>query len=180
MSKRHWWPQFPLRRFVRCGNCSRPLTGSTSRGRVNLYPYYHCPKCVGPRAVRTPKTILETAFVDVLTRLQLKPSYLRMFRAVVADVWKSDQAEAQSVRRAADRRIEELKAQSDKLDRSFIFDGAIDKAAYQRQRDRLRAEITVAEVELGDARSDELGIEVFSRLLSSCLPTYRPCGRTRM
>jgi hypothetical protein len=45
------------------------------------------------------------------------------------------------------------------LDRCFIFDRTIEKTAYQRQRDRLRAEITVAELELGDARFDELEVE---------------------
>jgi BMFP domain-containing protein YqiC len=35
-------PEFPLRTFVRCGNCESTLTGSFSRGRSNLYPYYHC------------------------------------------------------------------------------------------------------------------------------------------
>jgi DNA invertase Pin-like site-specific DNA recombinase len=35
-------PEFPLRSFVRCGNCESPLTGSFSRGRSSVYPYYHC------------------------------------------------------------------------------------------------------------------------------------------
>ncbi|MGB7548917.1 MAG: recombinase family protein [Terracidiphilus sp.] len=35
-------PEFPLRVFVRCANCKGHLTGSFSRGRSKLYPYYHC------------------------------------------------------------------------------------------------------------------------------------------
>jgi DNA invertase Pin-like site-specific DNA recombinase len=35
-------PEFPLRTFVRCVNCESTLTGSFSRGRSNVYPYYHC------------------------------------------------------------------------------------------------------------------------------------------
>jgi len=35
-------PEFPLRTFARCANCECPLTGSFSRGRSYLYPYYHC------------------------------------------------------------------------------------------------------------------------------------------
>jgi hypothetical protein len=77
----------------------------------------------------------------------------------VTDVWKSEQATTQSIRKAAEQRIEQLNEQSERLDRCFIFDRAIDKAAYQRQRDRLRAEITVAELQLGDARFDELEVE---------------------
>lgn len=35
-------PEFPLRSFTRCVNCESTLTGSFSRGRSNIYPYYHC------------------------------------------------------------------------------------------------------------------------------------------
>jgi DNA invertase Pin-like site-specific DNA recombinase len=35
-------PEFPLRSFVRCGNCESKLSGSFSRGRSKVYPYYHC------------------------------------------------------------------------------------------------------------------------------------------
>ena len=31
-----------MRSFVRCGNCGSTLTGSFSRGRSAVYPYYHC------------------------------------------------------------------------------------------------------------------------------------------
>jgi hypothetical protein len=35
-------PDFPLRGFVRCEACGRPLTGSWSKGRNGHYAYYHC------------------------------------------------------------------------------------------------------------------------------------------
>ncbi|TMQ73692.1 MAG: hypothetical protein E6K81_03415 [Candidatus Eisenbacteria bacterium] len=34
---------FPPRRFVRCGECGRPLTGAWSRGRSARCVYYECP-----------------------------------------------------------------------------------------------------------------------------------------
>jgi DNA invertase Pin-like site-specific DNA recombinase len=37
-------PEFPLRSFVQCVSCESGLTGSFSRGRNKLYPYYHCCK----------------------------------------------------------------------------------------------------------------------------------------
>lgn len=40
-------PDFPLRPFVRCARCGKPLTGSFSKGRSQKYPYYKSPtsKC---------------------------------------------------------------------------------------------------------------------------------------
>ena len=38
-SRAHDNPDFPLRRVVRCSQCSSPLTGSWSTGRSRRYPY---------------------------------------------------------------------------------------------------------------------------------------------
>jgi len=35
---------FPLRKFLKCPECSSKLTGSWSKGRSRKYPYYHCTK----------------------------------------------------------------------------------------------------------------------------------------
>jgi site-specific DNA recombinase len=60
-------PDFPLRRFVRCGACDRPLTGSWSKGRGARYAYYHCARC---GAVRVAKADLEREFHALLEQLQ--------------------------------------------------------------------------------------------------------------
>ena len=65
--KRRNNPDFPLRRFVRCGSCATPLTGSWSKGRSANYAYYHCRKC---GKVRIGKTQLEGRFVDLLLEVQ--------------------------------------------------------------------------------------------------------------
>ena len=79
-------PEFPLRRFVRCAACNRPLTGSCSKGRSRAYAYYHCPKC---NRVRTPKAQLEDAFVQFLARMEVHPDFLPLFREIVTDVWQT-------------------------------------------------------------------------------------------
>ena len=55
-------PDFPLRGYVRCQTCGKPLTASWSKGRSDYYAYYHCRgRC---RAVNVTKTHLEQLFVD--------------------------------------------------------------------------------------------------------------------
>jgi hypothetical protein len=56
---------FPLRRFVRCGHCDTPLTGSRSRGRNGVYAYYHCRRGCGGMTVRN--DVLEDNFLELLT-----------------------------------------------------------------------------------------------------------------
>ena len=63
-------PDFPLRGFVKCGKCGKPLTGSWSKGRAKQYPYYRCPdsQCKG---VNVRKEKIENEFGLLLEKLQL-------------------------------------------------------------------------------------------------------------
>jgi site-specific DNA recombinase len=73
-------PDFPLRGFVRCEVCGRPLTGSWSKGRAGAYyAYYHCqPRC---RAANVSKVALEGEFVDLLADLQLSAGFMRLVKS---------------------------------------------------------------------------------------------------
>ena len=71
-------PDFPLRGFVRCEACGRPLTGSWSKGRNGHYAYYHCQKPC--RSVNVSKAALEGAFVDELALLLPTPGYMRLVK----------------------------------------------------------------------------------------------------
>ena len=101
-------PDFPLRHFVKCGLCERRLTGSWSRGRPGTrYAYCRCPGC---QKVKHLRERLEASFVALLKGLQPQPGYLRLFRAVALDVWRQRQSETGSLRKAAERRVEEIRA----------------------------------------------------------------------
>ena len=69
-------PDFPLRGFVRCDTCGRPLTGSWPKGRAGRYAYYHCQRQC--RAVNVSKAALEGAFADELALLQPTAGYMRL------------------------------------------------------------------------------------------------------
>jgi site-specific DNA recombinase len=157
VSRRHALdnPDYPLRRFVKCGRCGKPLTGSRSKGHSRQYRYYHC-ICGG---VRARKEDFEDAFRQLLTRLQPCPEYLRLFNAVVLDVWNEGKAEARRVRARLERRVAELRQREDRLEEAFIHRREIDRHTYERQRDRLREQIAQAEGELGEAAGEGLDAE---------------------
>lgn len=83
---------FPLRRFVRCGHCDTPLTGSFSAGRNAKYAYYSCRR--GCQTV--PRAQLEAQFVEQARLLRPEPGLFEVFREVVLDVWKERNREAQT------------------------------------------------------------------------------------
>jgi site-specific DNA recombinase len=84
-------PDFPLRGFVRCEACGRPLTGSWSRGRHGHYAYSHCQRQC--RAVNVSKAELEGAFADELALLQPTAGYMRLVKHRILHVWEQRRAE---------------------------------------------------------------------------------------
>ena len=149
-------PDFPLRRVVRCGRCEgQGLTGAWSRGGSGkLFAYYECRRC----RLRASKADLEGAFVELLARLQPRPEFVRLFRAVVLDVWKRRETDAREERTRHERQVAVLRAKLDRL-ADLLTDGTVDAETYQRQRARLRERIAAAEVDLGDAVVEHLDVD---------------------
>lgn len=152
-------PDFPLRRFVRCGCCDRPLTGSFTLGRGGRrYAYYHCfnKACKG---VGVRKEELERAFLAYLERLQPKAGYMRLFREVVLDVWRQRQQENVLTSVTLGQRVEALQERLERLHETFIYQRAIDQATYESQKHKLEEELTLVEMELREAKADECDVE---------------------
>src|SRR5205823_9104899 len=83
---------FPLRGYVRCESCGKPLTASWSKGRSDYYAYYHCRgRC---RAVNISKAKLDELFVDELARLQPTPGFMRLVKDRVLSAWRKMQGDA--------------------------------------------------------------------------------------
>jgi hypothetical protein len=138
-------PDFPLRGFVRCEACGRPLTGSWSKGRNGHYAYYHCQRQC--RAVNVSKATLEGAFVDELALLQPTPGYMRLVKDRILHVWEQRRAEANERTTEQERRVKVIQQKLDRLDEAFLYSESIDLTSYGRQRDKLREELTLAKIE---------------------------------
>ena len=150
-------PDFPLRVFISCGECGTPLTGSWSKGRKNLYPYYRCrnAKC---RAVNVRREKLESDFADLILRLSPEPRYMRLFREIVSQVWKHKQATSEAVLREARITLDNLRDRKKRLV-DFYLDGKLDRQTYEEQVERLTAEIEDASANMRGADLDCMDVE---------------------
>ena len=161
-------PDFPLRGFVRCEKCGRPLTGSWSKGRNGHYAYYHCQRQC--RAVNINKAKLEGAFADVLALLQPTPGYMRLVKDRILYVWQQRRAEATDRTAEQQRRVSAIQQKLDKLDEAFLYSEAIDVTTYGRQRDKLRVELTLAKIDHHAEAVDELDVEGILAFAERILP----------
>ena len=84
---------------------------------------------------------------------------MALFRTAVLDVWKQRSAAARNLRTDLERRLHELERREALLDEAFLYQKQIDPKTYERQRDKVREEITLARIELEDSRLDELDVE---------------------
>jgi len=161
-------PDFPLRGFVRCETCGRPLTGSWSTGRNGQYAYYHCQReC---RAVNVRKMKLEGLFVDELTLLQPTPGYMRLVKDRVLYVWQQVTSEIKERAAESERRVKAIQHKLDRLDEAYLFAQTIDLTSYGRQRDKLREELTLAQIDHHNESVEELDVQGILAFAERVLP----------
>src|SRR5688500_11740034 len=94
-----------------------------------------------------------------LGRHQPRKEYLTLFNAVVCDVWEKRRQTARDLREDTQRRLHSVERRLDSLEQAFIFEKRIDRTTYERQRDTLREDQSLLEMELHEARVDELDVE---------------------
>ena len=153
-------PDFPLRNFVLCGHCQKPLTASWSKGKMGVkYAYYRCQNKECPTPTNARRTDLEDGFVTFIRQQQPNSAYLKLFHKVVLDVWENKQADSAALVQKFDRQVNELKERRKKLNDAFVFQQAINREDYEQMRDALQGEMAEAELRLSEARANEVEVE---------------------
>jgi site-specific DNA recombinase len=153
-------PDFPLRNFVRCGTCHKPLTASWSKGKMSVkYAYYRCQNRKCPSPVNVRRLDLEDKFMAFLHHEQPDAGYLHLFHKVVLDVWNSKQADSAALVREFRRHVDELKDQRRKLMEAFVYRRELTQDEYEQMKTPLVEELAIAELNLGRARMDEVDVE---------------------
>jgi DNA invertase Pin-like site-specific DNA recombinase len=139
-------PEFPLRRFARCGKCGAPMTATWCTGRTKIrYPYYICSKHCKGIGIRAEE--LERQFLAILDEMRMKPEVVTLFQAIVRDAWSEKQSRVRELATACQRRLTELEGCRQRLVEAFIYKQAISQEVFQAESSRLDAEIASARIE---------------------------------
>jgi hypothetical protein len=94
---------------------------------------------------------------------------MRLFREIVLNVWNARRSDAGRVQDRLQSRISELERRESLLETAFLYDAKIDRDTYTRQRDGIREALTLAKIELEDARCEDLDVEGLLRFSEDVL-----------
>lgn len=96
-SRKNLSEHFPLRGFVTCGHCGKPMTGCFSTGRSARYAYYLCDTrgCVAARkSIR--KDVMESEFEALLGELRPTENLFNLASHMLRDLWDAKLANART------------------------------------------------------------------------------------
>ena len=130
---------FPLRGFVTCGGCGKPMTACWSTGRNSKYPYYLCSTkdCQDYRkSIRKEK--MEEDFESLLLQMRPTPNLFYMAKAMFEDLWQDRQEQAQLDRNTIKFEVQQIDRKVDQyLDRILEAEQPRVIAAYENQISKL-------------------------------------------
>ena len=92
---------------------------------------------------------------------------MRLLKESVLQIWKARKATVREEIAAAERAANAIQDELHRLDEAFLFERTIDIDTYDRHRDKLREELTLARIEGHSGQIEELDVEgilVFAEL----------------
>jgi site-specific DNA recombinase len=124
-------PKFPLKGFLLCPECNRPLTASVCKGRSEHYAYYHC---ISPCKGRYRIEEAETLFISFLKSITLNKPVLELLQIIIKEQLQKQLLTS----KLGPKHYEKVKLISDKLIKiqDLFIDGQMDKTEYSQAKKR--------------------------------------------
>ncbi|MDQ5982177.1 MAG: site-specific recombinase [Patescibacteria group bacterium] len=114
-------PEFPLRRFLLCTDCNKPLTGSSPKSGSGVKsPRYHCSRCHVP-SVKTDE--MHEQFLNLLASLKPDPDTEKFLKEMIIRVWRDETRILSTKQKKLHRALEELTAKKNKTVEMLISGG---------------------------------------------------------
>ena len=105
-------PIFPLRRFILCSGCNKPITGSSpTGGSGKSSPRYHCSRCRVP-SIQADE--LHEQFLHLLSSLKPDPDMERFLKEVIVRVWRDETKTLANKQKKLHRALEQLTEQKNR------------------------------------------------------------------
>lgn len=112
--------RFPLRGFVKCPVCDRPLTGSMTKG--GAFPYYQCQnaKCTGKKLANVSPKVLHGEFEDLLANIAPSASVIALTRALAKGIYQERHTAFYADKEAQKKRIASIEREKESVLEAFL------------------------------------------------------------
>jgi site-specific DNA recombinase len=133
---------FPLRSWVLCGDCGKPLTACWSRGKVRRYGYYHCFRTdCASYGKSVPAEKMHTEFEQLLRKLAPSEALFRAAALMFKDLWDHRAAQGKAQKAALGAELVKIERQvTQLLDRIVETEVSSVINAYESRIRKLEAE----------------------------------------
>lgn len=147
--------EFPLRGFILCSECIKPMTASWTTGRNGKHPYYHCKTKVCPlngKSIR--RKVLEGEFEAKLASIKPKEKTLALTKEILLDVWNKRIGEVDIIKRNHESSLDEVRGKiRTLLDRLSKTSNESLAGAYEKEVEKLTKEEQILENQVKVLRS---------------------------
>lgn len=157
--------EYPLRGYLQCPRCGKPLTGSSALGNGGKYFYYHCTKGCNERHKNKD---LHNAFDNWVSNISLKPEIGSLYISVMEDIFKTKEGD----RRAEIKKLEgEIAKGNELMERAAIklINDELDKFAYNRLKERNARDGAALRGKISELKQAESGFATYARFGFSLL-----------
>ncbi|WP_117316093.1 recombinase family protein [Chromatocurvus halotolerans] len=133
---------FPLRGFVLCDECEKPLTACWSKGRKKHYPYYYCVTSgCESRGKSVRKETIEAEFDDLLADAKPTQRLFDLAGAMFRDMWDQRIQRVGERKQAMQRQLSKIESQVESIvDRIVSTENARVVETYEKRLARLDAD----------------------------------------
>lgn len=130
---------YPLKQFLKCPYCGKPLTGSNSisqRGK-KLYQYYACynkecpskDKKICKSKFSISKDVAERNFIEILSNIKPKDEIIDLYKSIVKDVYEEQTHEEKIKNLKYQQELDEIENKKKRI-ADLLIDEKIDQNMY--------------------------------------------------
>ena len=151
---------FPLRGFLKCPKCGGHITGSGSKGKKNVYYYYHCKSRCG---YRYGSDIVNDAFIKELKKYECHIGFSQLIKEILLINFKSIHQGIDVKRKEISSKIINLNNRLNSAREKYLED-KLDFEDYQLIKNESKKKIDALEMDLQDQKLTGKNTDIRTKL----------------
>jgi site-specific DNA recombinase len=152
--------EFPLRGFLECRQCGRPLTASASKGNGGYYNYYHCKFGCNERIKAE---VINKKIVEILQDVSSKSNTIELMKKGVKTIFKNSNKFKQDGAQKVKLDIEKLQNRLVQA-QQLLLDGDISVSEYKSIKETYEPELKKLTQHQSDLASLQVDLQAYMQL----------------